>query len=406
MVGQCEYQLVKEGDDLELNELLSKYEIEQLVGEGGMGIVFKARQRSMDRLVALKILSPRHAKRQDFIDQFIEEARAVGSLSHPNLIQVHEVDTENQVHYFSMEFVDGPTCSGLLKSQQRLDPPIVLEVGRQTAKALAYAHSQRLIHRDIKPENLMLTSDNVIKVADLGISKTTEQLAESEPDEVVGTPHYMAPEAGRGGSIDTRYDIYSLGATLFHLLTGSPPYSGSDGAAIIRAHINQPIPDVRDLAPDTPAALAELITSMLAKDPEQRPQDASELAQRFEALSLELGYISQSGDDGTLLLRQLASIPVPAERRPKTDPDRASTNRTATRTPRHKQGLLPKLLILLFLGVIGLIAYRVINGRTSERMEAANPGGGTTAPLFQLPDTTNDEADTATTENATNQMDR
>lgn len=359
-VGNCEYTLVKEDGDLELGDLLSKYEIEEKVGEGGMGIVFRARQRSMDRLVALKVLSPHHASRQHFIDQFIEEARAVGSLSHPNLIQVHEVGTENDVHYFSMEFINGPTCANLLKSHGKLDPGTAVEIGRQTAKALEYAHGQNLVHRDIKPDNLMLTPDEVIKVADLGISKTAEELAAGSGSSIVGTPHYLAPEATRGEAIDGRYDIYSLGASLYHLLAGKPPYSGKDASEIIRAHARDSLRPLRQVAPEVPPELAKLVERMLAKDPADRPQSASELVRAFETLQQQLGYSTQGTDDGTLLLKQLASTP----RRPKSEP-RSDSDSSLAGSSNHR--LINLLIIAGFVLLLAGIAYKVASRGSGDQ---------------------------------------
>ena len=149
------------------------------IGEGGMGIVYKARQKSMERIVALKILAPKFSSRARFVEQFIKEARAARCLNHPNIIQVHDVASENGVHYFSMEYIDGPTAMGMLRQEGRLPPSLACEIIRQTAKALNYAHENRIIHRDIKPENIMLTSTSAVKLADLGISKTFDE-AEAE----------------------------------------------------------------------------------------------------------------------------------------------------------------------------------------------------------------------------------
>src|SRR5690606_20749792 len=174
-VGECEWLLVKEQGDVELKDLLSKYDLQEKIGEGGMGVVYKAVQRSMARTIALKILSPKYASRPKFVDQFIKEARAAGGLNHPNIIQVHDVATENDIHYFSMEYVDGPTCMQLLKANGAFPVPEALEIARQVAKGLEYAHEHRLIHQDIKPDNIMVGSNNLVKVADLGISKTFDE---------------------------------------------------------------------------------------------------------------------------------------------------------------------------------------------------------------------------------------
>ena len=225
-MGEVEFIFAKEEGDTDLKDLLTKkYEITEKIGEGGMGIVYKARQKSMERTVALKILMPKFSSRPRFVEQFIKEARAAGALNHPNIIQVHDVASENGVHYFSMEYIDGPTAMSLLRDQGTLSQQLACEIIRQTAKALSYAHENRIIHRDIKPDNIMLISTEAVKLADLGISKTFDEAeAEGKLKRIPGTPHYMALEASRGNKIDHRIDIYSLGVTLYQLLSGKTPF--------------------------------------------------------------------------------------------------------------------------------------------------------------------------------------
>ncbi|MBA3710299.1 MAG: protein kinase, partial [Planctomycetes bacterium] len=289
-VGHAEYLFVKEAGDVELKDLLSKYEILEKIGEGGMGIVYKANQRSMARVVALKILSPKYISKPKFVDQFTREARAAGSLNHPNIIQVHDVGTENEIHYFSMEFVDGPTCMQVLRDNGPFGIGEALEIVRQTAKALEYAHGQRLIHQDIKPDNIMLSSASSVKLADLGISKTFDEVAAEEgPKRVMGTPHYMAPEAALGKKIDHRVDIYSLGATFYHLLTGKTPYTGTSATDVLKAYVMDPMPAIQDINPETPDDVCALVERMMAKKPDDRYQHVGEVAEEVRRLQAGLG---------------------------------------------------------------------------------------------------------------------
>lgn len=307
-VGRCEYVFVLGPEDKRLSDLITKYELGERVGSGGMGIVFSAKQRSMDRDVALKILAPKFCNKQRFIDQFIREARSAGALNHPNIIQVHDVGTENGVHYFSMEMVLGDTCLALLKQNGPFPADQAGEIIRQTAKALEYAHNQRIIHRDIKPENIMLTRTGAVKLADLGISKTFDELESEKDQRVVGTPHYIAPEAASGKKFDHRVDIYSLGATFFHLVTGETPFKGSKPNEILRAHVNDPVPDPKAIVPSLPAEVAAMIQRMMAKKPEERYGSAEELAQEIERLQ-STGVLQMGAENGneTMLLRNLAS---------------------------------------------------------------------------------------------------
>lgn len=305
-IGEAEYKFVKETGDVELKDLLSKYEVQEKIGEGGMGIVFKANQKSMNRTVALKILSPKYSAKQRFVDQFIKEARAAGALNHPNIIQVHEVGTENDIHYFSMEYVEGATCMQVLRDQGPFKIGEALEVIRQTAKALDYAHSQRLIHQDIKPDNIMIGPNNQVKLADLGISKTFDEVESEEgPKRVMGTPHYMAPEAALGKKIDHRVDIYALGATLYHLLTGKTPYNGTSATEVLKAHVMDPLPPIEDINPDVPADVCALVERLVAKKADDRYQTAAEIVEEVVRLQAGhgLGTARISGGE-TMLLRR------------------------------------------------------------------------------------------------------
>jgi len=309
-VGEVEWMFVKEEGDVELKDLLtSKYEVVEKVGEGGMGVVYKALQRSMDRTVALKVLAPKYAARPKFVQRFIDEARAAGRLNHPNIIQVHDVDTENGIHYFSMEFIDGGTCAQLLKANGPFPPDQALEITRLTAKALQYAHENRLIHRDVKPDNIMVSSSNMVKLADLGISKSFDEAeAEERPKKIIGTPHYMAPEAIQGKRIDHRVDIYSLGATLYHLLTGQTPYSGKSATSVLRSHVNDAPKPLAELRPELPDRLCQLVEHMMAKDPESRHATMTDLISAVEAVQKACGFGSDLPSTGdTVMLRRFAT---------------------------------------------------------------------------------------------------
>ncbi len=223
---------------LAANQQLAGYEILELVGKGGMGEVYRARQLSMDRIVALKVLHLHHAKQDPFTKSFIEEARAAGRLSHPNIISVHDVGSTTlpgsgeQVHYFSMEFIEGESLKDVIAREGRCPDELVGVVMAGMAEALTYAEKMGIVHRDIKPDNVMITKDKLVKLADLGLAvrmggeQVADEFAVANPDarsKVMGTPMYMSPEQARAGKIDHRSDQYSLGATLFHLLTGQPP---------------------------------------------------------------------------------------------------------------------------------------------------------------------------------------
>ena len=316
-VGEVELLFVKEPGDVELKDLLTKYELHERIGEGGMGIVFKAQQRSMAREIALKILSPKYSLKPKWVEQFINEARAAGKLNHQNIIQVHDVGTENDIHFFSMEYVDGPTCMQMLKGHGALEVEAALEITRQVARALDYAHAHRLIHQDIKPDNIMVGSNEVVKLADLGISKTFDEVAAEEgPKKIMGTPHYMSPEAALGKKIDHRVDIYSLGATLYHLLSGKTPFHGTNATDVLKAHVMEPLPSLKGLNAKVPDDVIALIDRMMTKNPDERIQTAKEVEEAIDRILAGKGFSKDRAGSETVMLRRYAQGIKPGSSEP------------------------------------------------------------------------------------------
>jgi len=258
------------------------YEILRQIGSGGMGVVCKARQVSMDRVVAMKILNERYCSDIDFINRFIKEARAAGKLDHPHIIRVYDVTKQGRIYFFAMEFVDGPTLRSLLKHQGMMNETKSIEIIKQTAEALAYAHKNSIIHQDVKPANIILTSDGKVKLADLGIAKTYDEAAETDKKKIFGTPHYMSPEQARGDSTDLRTDIYSLGATLYHILTGKAPFHRTTITKVIKAHLSSEIPPVHEINPRASDSLCSLVDRMTATDPAQRHRSMEAVIKELE----------------------------------------------------------------------------------------------------------------------------
>jgi len=258
------------------------YEIISKLGQGGMGAVFKARQVSLDRPVALKILAPHLAKDRGYVERFLREARAVARLNHPNIIQGIDVGDSEGHYYFAMEFIDGHTLKDEIESRGHLSEARALEIAAQIAGALDHASRNKLVHRDVKPDNIMIDSRGEGKLCDLGLAKfssgdSAATASDGEPM-VVGTPHYIAPEQAKGEKkVDIRADIYSLGGTLFHALTGRTPFAGQSAAAIMSKHVTDLIDDPRLLRPDISEGAALLIGKMMAKKPEDRYADPEKL---------------------------------------------------------------------------------------------------------------------------------
>ena len=257
------------------------YEVAELIGKGGMGEVYRAKQLSMDREVALKILSPKLAlKDPSFAQRFVDEARAAGKLNHPNIIHVHDVSTAtladgSAVHFFSMEFIDGESVQDLLDREKRLTSAQIGPIMTGVAEALSFAAKIGIVHRDIKPDNIMITKGGLVKLADLGLAIQSQNGEDYQPErdekgraKVMGTPLYLSPEQARALPVDFRSDQYSLGATLFHLLTGEAPYRGVDAKSIMKSHVVDPVPEVFARYPEADPAWAQLAERRLQKKPD------------------------------------------------------------------------------------------------------------------------------------------
>jgi serine/threonine protein kinase len=250
------------------------YEILEELGAGGMGKVYRARDLTLDRVVALKMLPEAHLKDPVFVQRFLKEARAAARLNHPNIVQIYNFGSVDGTYYLAMEFVGGHSLGHHLR-ERRFSENEALDLVRQACRALAVAHAEGLVHRDIKPDNLMLTERGEVKLVDLGIAKRIdEDQAITQTGFSVGTPHYISPEQIRGQKdIDARADIYSLGATLYHLVTGHRPFEGTSGAHVMSMHLVDPLPDPRRYVPELSEGICRVLRKMMAKDREERYPD-------------------------------------------------------------------------------------------------------------------------------------
>ena len=259
---------------------LGEFEILAQLGEGGMGAVYKARQTVLRRVVAIKTLQPGLSSDAEFVFRFHNEAVAAAGLNHPNLVQVYAAGESDGIHWFAMEFVDGESVQARLKRLGKLDPAEALAIGMHVQTALEHGwRKAQLIHRDIKPDNIFLSNDGEVKLGDLGLAKSSDQQQGlTMTGASMGTPLYISPEQTEGKrDIDLRTDIYSLGATLYHLIAGSAPYTGESSISVMMKHVGAPVPDIRDVDPTLPTALSEVIQKMMQKAPSDRYSSYEEL---------------------------------------------------------------------------------------------------------------------------------
>jgi len=277
---------------------LGRYELLEKVGAGGMGAVWRARDTVLKRTVALKLLPRHRAGDSRFITRFRREATLASRIQHPNVVTVYEIGRSGDRHYIAMEFVEGQTVAERLKGGEPLSESEALDIARQVCEGLLVAHDQGIVHRDIKPSNIMISRSGLVKVADLGLAKAIEDEGPglTHSGAVLGTPRYMSPEQCRSArNLDHRTDIYSLGATLFHMLTGRPPYKGVM-FEIMRQHQEAPIPDVQQVNPVVSGATAGLVGKMMAKNPARRPQSCHEIIAAIQDYTRAIALDPEGGE--------------------------------------------------------------------------------------------------------------
>ncbi|MHC4917887.1 MAG: serine/threonine-protein kinase, partial [Planctomycetota bacterium] len=261
------------------------YELISKIGQGGMGAVYKARQRNLAREVAIKVL-PRHlAKDRQFIDRFTREARAAGRLSHPNVVTGIDVGYADGYHYFVMEYVEGSSLAERLTTRT-LDEDEAVKYGRQMADALQHAHEMGIVHRDVKPENILVDRHDRAKLCDLGLARSeSDDLQITQAGMAIGTPFYISPEQARGKDPDARSDVYSLGCTLYHLLGGRPPFDGENAMEILHKHLKETAPPLSEHRPGLSPDLEAVVARMMARAPEDRYQTAAEVLEDLDRVA-------------------------------------------------------------------------------------------------------------------------
>jgi tetratricopeptide (TPR) repeat protein len=250
-----------------------RYEVLGELGRGGMGVVYKARDRRLGRVVALKRLPDNVKDNPRAVELFLREARSAAALNHPNIVTVHDVDQDETGFFLTMELLEGQTLAEIVRARGRVAAVDTARLGVQVAQGLQYAHERRIVHRDVKTANLFFTRERVVKIMDFGLAKMLEEVRKGATL-IGGTPYYMAPEQATGEGVDPRADLYALGVTLFELATGRVPFSEGD---LTWHHRHTPAPDARERVPGLPDAFAELVLALMAKAPADRPANAAEV---------------------------------------------------------------------------------------------------------------------------------
>jgi len=277
-------------------ERIGHYRIVSELGRGGMGVVYKAHEESLNRFVAIKVLGEHLMEDPTQIERFIREAQSAASLNHPNIVQIYSVSEDNDLHYFAMEYVSGRSLQQILRTRGPLESEQVARIALQTASGLQAAHEQGIIHRDIKPANLLIDDRGLVKIADFGLALMGGAASRlTATGMFMGTPGYLSPEQCLDQEVDKRTDIYSLGVTLFEALSGKTPFVADSPLALLRQIVDVEPPDLGELNPEVDPELRAIVARMMAKDRNLRVASCGELIGAFEAY-LEARHRSHHGD--------------------------------------------------------------------------------------------------------------
>lgn len=274
----------------------NRYEIIRKIGDGGMAFVYEAKDRLLNRTVAVKVLRPEFVDDEEFLGKFKREAEAVASLSHPNIVNVYDVGEDGKVHYIVMEFIDGQNLKEIIKNEGVLDEYTALDITKQIAMALSAAHRKGIIHRDIKPHNILISNEGrIVKVADFGIAKAVSNSTMTNIGSIIGSVHYFSPEQAKGKFVTSNADLYSLGIVLYEMLIGKVPFRGDSPISIALQHINDNLDFTQEEKVRIPQSVRTIIKKLTEKSSADRYQSAEELIEDIEYIekNIDLDFIKE-----------------------------------------------------------------------------------------------------------------
>lgn len=333
--------------------LVGRYELIEKIGEGGMAVVYKAKDRLLNRYVAIKILRPEFIKDAQFVDSFRRESQAAAGLQHPNIINVYDVGQERNIHFIVMELVEGKPLSEIIKEKAPMDYREAIDIAKQICSALSLAHKHNVIHRDIKPHNIMVTSNGVAKLGDFGIAKAISDSTLSETSKIIGSVHYFSPEQARGAYVDERSDIYSLGIILYEMLTGQVPFDGDNPVQVALMHINNEITPPSQLVDGIPPALEKLVMKATDKFQSNRYKDADAMLEDLNNIEFLTSHVGESvfaanGNNSPSKTKQQTHAESPASKNLETEAKERAVNTKRKKKKRKR--------MIIFLVVLAAIA--------------------------------------------------
>lgn len=274
--------------------LVGRYELVEKIGEGGMATVYKAKDRLLNRFVAIKVLRPEFTKDTQFIENFRKESQSAAGLTHPNIVSVYDVGREGNIHFIVMELVEGRTLSDIIKEKGPLDYKETVKIMKQIISALSLAHKNGIIHRDIKPHNILITNEGIAKLADFGIAKAINDSTISESHKILGSVHYFSPEQARGSYVDEKSDIYSAGIVMYEMLTGQVPFDGDSAVSIALMHINDSMRKPSELVQGIPPALERIVLKATDKVQTNRYKSAAEMLEDIDSVEFLSGKVGEA----------------------------------------------------------------------------------------------------------------
>lgn len=352
-----------------------RYEVLEQIGGGGMALVYKAKCLLLDRFVAIKVLKDEFVNDEEFIRKFRRESQAAASLSHPNIVNIYDVGVEDQgdskIHYIVMEYINGKTLKEIINENGKLTIEDALNYSTQIAEALEHAHKNHIVHRDIKPHNIMITNDNRVKVTDFGIARAATSSTVTTTSNVLGSVHYFSPEQARGGYTDEKSDIYSLGIVIYEMVTGKLPYNGESPITVALKHVQEDIVPPRELAPEIPLGLQEIILKSVQKRQADRYSNIIELKNDLQKLRVNGNNFSLNNtntiDSHTKLI---PVVNVEDEDNMKSRKSRKNKNK---RSDGGTKGVILGILLAFLLAAIFYLGYfKIKNFFVSE--EVTVPG--------------------------------
>ncbi len=329
--------------------LANRYEILEKVGDGGMALVYSAKDHLLSRVVAVKILRAQFADDEEFVERFRREARSAASLSHPNIVNIYDVGETEHIHFIVMEFVQGDNLHDLIRRHKTFSQEAIVSVGKQIAMGLAHAHYHGIIHRDIKPHNILVTAEGRVKVTDFGIAQAMSSTNLTQTGMVLGSVHYFSPEQARGVNVQAASDLYSLGIVLYEMIAGHPPFRGESPIAIALKQIQEnPLP-LGESRPDLDGELEDLVLKLLNKDPKKRPSSAEEVVKAFQRIERRI----QLHGDGQVQEDQTMPLPITGKssRGGLGLATRRKSKKKQQEAPRRSKGLIILMVLLVMAGV-------------------------------------------------------